>query len=321
MLPLASHSTGKRIDAVTPRGAPAVSVILARAPYSALSRERVFAKPTPAPVLPENPAPLSRTSTNKSSPSRRAWMSIRPPSGSGDNPCLIAFSTSVGSTIGGTRALARRGIMIDRKVQPFAHSHLQDRQERACQLELASKRRARLAHRRQRGAQIVDQAGQHFAPLVGCRFVQSLYVGQRVEQKVRLDLRLQRRQLRFAHLRLQRLLPAFGIGEAAACLLVCTHGSEKPIGQDRRCAVHKANVEMKEAADIRSSRWTIGNPATTSRAGTLNVAATAEVRTPSASARRGERPLAAANASVSAIASSNNSPLISVCRTCSRKVK
>eukprot|EP01136_Pigoraptor_vietnamica_P036776 Opistho-1_new@103796 len=94
----AGTPAGMRSRATTPRGCAASSSSAALAPNRAARRARVLARPTPLPPLPAKPWPLSRTSTESSLPVRRAWISMRPPSGRGDRPCLIAFSTRVGST-------------------------------------------------------------------------------------------------------------------------------------------------------------------------------------------------------------------------------
>ena len=63
-----NDGTAVRLRTITPDDAPLIREGIAK--LSAESRYLRFF--SPAPVLPENPAPLSRTSTSKSSPSRRA---------------------------------------------------------------------------------------------------------------------------------------------------------------------------------------------------------------------------------------------------------
>ena len=118
-------------------------------------------------------------------------------------PWRTAFSTSVSSVIGGQRSVSADVIDVQRELQPIGHAHVHELEVRADQLELLAERRGRLVQARHGGAQVGDQAAQHGGGLRRSRVDQRLHVGQRVEQEVRRDLRLQQAQARVERLALE----------------------------------------------------------------------------------------------------------------------
>jgi hypothetical protein len=100
----------------------------------------------------------------------------------------------------------------DVDLQAVFHPHLQDLEVGPDHRHLAAevvRGRMSLAHRRHRGAQQRDQVLLHLARALRVGLDQVVDRGQRVEQEVRLDLRLHRRHARFDDLALERL----GLGD------------------------------------------------------------------------------------------------------------
>ncbi len=92
--------------------------------------------------------------------------------------------------------LQHAGIRVHRKHQAIRHPHVHDFEIGAHQLELLPQRRRRFMQARHGGTQVSDQALQYFGSLGGAGFHQRLHIGERVEKKVRLDLRLQQPEAR-----------------------------------------------------------------------------------------------------------------------------
>ena len=84
---------------------------------------------------------------------------------------------------------------VDDKAHPPADAHLQNVEVGFSQLGLLAERRRAGAQLRKRRAQIVDQMSKQRACFLGIRLGQILHRRQRVEQKVRLDLRLHQLEL------------------------------------------------------------------------------------------------------------------------------
>jgi len=98
------------IEAATPLGKLGPRLSEASPPYASLRRSRTFFRPTPVPALsPPKPRPLSATVTETLPSLSRAMIQMVPPPVSGSRPCLIAFSTSVCSIIGGKAVDMRAG--------------------------------------------------------------------------------------------------------------------------------------------------------------------------------------------------------------------
>ena len=130
----------------------------------------------------------------------RARMRTSPPSGSGVSPCRIAFSTSVTSIIGGNgSALQRSGTSV-RMRQARAHADLLHRQVREGERQLVAERRVGCAHARQHRAEVARQVLEHRVRGGRIGLEQPPHVGERVEQEVRLDLRLHHEQPRLGQL-------------------------------------------------------------------------------------------------------------------------
>ena len=98
---------------------------------------------------------------------------------------------------------------VDRGLEAFLHAHRHDLQERAREIDLLAERRpATLAHLRHRRAQVADEALLHPGRARGIGADQLVDACERVEQEMRLDLRLQR-----LHPRLERRpLELLGLG-------------------------------------------------------------------------------------------------------------
>ena len=113
----------------------------------------------------------------------------------GSIPCLIAFSTSVTSSIGGNAAASKRRVGLDREAEARAHAHLEQIEVGPDQFEFVAQIRLLAAQLRQRRAQIAHQAGDGVRAGLRLGAVEASDVAEHVEQEVRLDLRLQQRQL------------------------------------------------------------------------------------------------------------------------------
>ena len=111
-------------------------------------------------------------------------------------PWRTAFSTSVSSVIGGHSQRVRRRIDVQRELEPVGHPHSHELEIGAHELELLAERRRGLVHARHGRAQIRDQAREHLRRLRRARVDERLHVRERVEQEMRLDLRLQEAQPR-----------------------------------------------------------------------------------------------------------------------------
>ena len=95
---------------------------------------------------------------------------------------------------------------VDARLQAVFHAHLEDLEVGPDHRHLAAqvvRRRVRIAHRRHRGPQQRDQVLLHLAGARRIGLDQVIDRGQRVEQEVRLDLRLHRRHARLDDLALE----------------------------------------------------------------------------------------------------------------------
>ena len=95
--------------------------------------------------------------------------------------------------------MVQRDIDVNREVKPRAHADPQQIEIRAHEVELTAERRALAAELRQRRTQITHQADDRFRTGLWPSSVETAHVAQYVEQKMRLDLRLEQRQLLFGH--------------------------------------------------------------------------------------------------------------------------
>ena len=85
----------------------------------------------------------------------------------------------------------------DRVKEARAHADLEQVEVRAHQFEFVAESRMFAAQLRQGRAQVTHQAGDRVRPGLWLRAIQAPHVAQHVEQEMRLDLRLQQRQLLF----------------------------------------------------------------------------------------------------------------------------
>jgi hypothetical protein len=113
---------------------------------------------------------------------------------------LIAFSTSVPSINGGSRAGARSSGISRRTRKARTHAHLEDGQERSREGDLIVEARLAKPGTRDRHAQVITQVAQERPALLRILVVEDLHARQRIEEEMRLDLRLQQLQPRFGHL-------------------------------------------------------------------------------------------------------------------------
>ncbi len=125
---------------------------------------------------------------------------------------------------------------VDGEREPCSHARAQDGEVRLGQSDLLAERRRARAKLRQRGAQVSDEVPEQAGACRGrVRLGEVLHGRQRVEQEVRLDLRLH--QLQF---RLDRLL-----------------GQQVPVGLgpvQRRRPLRLAVLHVEEEADEEAAR-------------------------------------------------------------------
>jgi hypothetical protein len=92
-------------------------------------------------------------------------------------PCLIAFSTSVMSIIGGSsRARPRRHVDLELEALPDAK--LLDVEVGVRERDLLLERRRRGAHSRQRRAQVVEESLEHAPARLRLAAIQPLHVAR-----------------------------------------------------------------------------------------------------------------------------------------------
>src|SRR5439155_1202334 len=101
-------------------------------------------------------------------------------------------------------SLEQRRRHVDRALQPRAHADLLHAQESANELDLVGERSVVVAHPRQRRAQVPGELREHGAPRAGVALAEAPYIGEGIEQEMRLDLRLQEAQPRLELLLLER---------------------------------------------------------------------------------------------------------------------
>ena len=90
------------------------------------------------------------------------------------------------------REQRRRG--IDGEVQALAHADLLHAQVRRDEVDLLGERAVVRAHAWQRGAQVARELSEHGAFGTGIGVAQPPHIGERIEEEMRLDLRLQEPQ-------------------------------------------------------------------------------------------------------------------------------
>ena len=98
---------------------------------------------------------------------------------------------------------------VDPRLEALFHAHFQDLEVGPHHVKLAPEVGRLLAHRRHGGAQERDQVLLHLARARRIDLDQVIDARERVEEKMRLDLRLHRRHLRFGELTLE----AFRVGD------------------------------------------------------------------------------------------------------------
>ena len=239
-------SSGISIVARAPRGTASSRVNRPRAPNSAPAvrgrwrgrrRGRVA---IPRPV----PRPVSVTVTSRRSSSRRAAIVTWPPAASGSRPCVTAFSTTEISSTGGNGCVRSASGTSMREIEPRPHPHPQDVEVRLGELDLLPERRARAAHLRQRGAQVREQMSQQARGLRRIRLGEVLDRRQRVEQEMRLDLRLH--QLEFRLHRVLRQQQVLGLGLVQRRARRASRASRIEYDQAREHAEHEAGAGREQ---------------------------------------------------------------------------
>ena len=113
----------------------------------------------------------------------------------GSSPCLIAFSTSGCSSMGGTWVASSVGGQVQPEGQARPHAQRHDVQVGAQLGELPTQGHRLGLRRGQRTAQVDDQLVDHRLGPIDVLAHQRAQVGQRVEEHVRLELRPQQAQL------------------------------------------------------------------------------------------------------------------------------
>ena len=172
-------------------------------------------------------------------------------------PWRTAFSTSVSSVIGGQRSGRAAASTCSVELQAVGHAHVHQLEVGAHQLQLLLERGGGLVQARHRRAQVGDEAVQHRRGLRRSGVDQRLHVGQRVEQEVRRDLRLQQAQARVERLALE--LAALELeGERLAARRVLALAEERR-HRDPRRHQQAGHGHHEEAVQAR------GSPARTAR--------------------------------------------------------
>ena len=204
-------------------GAASDTVSEAAPPYIASSRARRFPSPVPSLYRVPNPSPSSSTASTRRSPFRRAEILIVPPSRRGPRPCFNAFSTRGCSEKDGTEAPANPSPMLYINRQPRAETLAFHGEVSAHECEFAFQAASHLLRS-------FEGRPKHFREILdgafGCvriRPRQRRDRVQRIEQEVRIHLRLQRGEPRCRQLRLHstcagRLLLRVGVRRAEASL-------------------------------------------------------------------------------------------------------
>ena len=126
-----------------------------------------------------------------------------PPSPFGPRPCLTAFSASVSTVMARHAGFHQRRGNVDLDAQPLAHADLLDVDIGTRERQFMSEREVLpAAHLRQRRSHVLGEALQHRPAPLRVDLMQPQDVRERVEEEVRLDLRLQRLQPHFGFLAL-----------------------------------------------------------------------------------------------------------------------
>src|SRR5437764_670444 len=86
---------------------------------------------------------------------------------------------------------AMSAIGVDVELQAIGHAHAHELEVGAHELELLAERGGGLVQARHRGAKVCDEAVEDVARLGRLRDDELAHVGERVEEEMRLDLRLQ----------------------------------------------------------------------------------------------------------------------------------
>ena len=170
-------------------------------------RRHCPARPRP-PAAP--PRPVSVTLTTSAAPSRSRDDADRAAVGGRFDAMLDRVLDQRDQQVRRKRMLRQVGRHVDVEREPRAHPHLEDVEVRGGEADFLAQRRRARAQLRQRGAQVVDQVRQQPAGLARIRFRQVLDGRQRVEQEVRLDLRLH--EFQFGLDRVLRHQVALGFG-------------------------------------------------------------------------------------------------------------
>ena len=148
----------------------------------------------PGAAVSARPTPVSATHSADAAgrASRRPPTSMRPPSSLGSMPWLHGvLDQRQQRHRREAQAAPVRARASTPKLQPVGHAQVHQLEVGAHQSQLVAERRVGLVQARHRRAQIGDQVAQHRRRALGARLDQRLHVGQRVEQEVRLDLRVQ----------------------------------------------------------------------------------------------------------------------------------
>ncbi len=150
-------------------------------------------------------------------------------------------------------------VRIQRKLQTIRHPHMHQLQIRTHQIELLSEGRHRFVQARYGSAQIRDQAAQHRRCLRRTGIDQLPHIRQRIEQKMRLDLRLQQTQARIQRLAFQ--LTAFqfkGEGLMACQRILLPHQRTQRHPWRQHHADHRQHDETAQAILDLPERWRTG---------------------------------------------------------------
>ncbi len=211
-----------RWSPVTPDPGCCASSRRARPSNSVVSRARMFASPTPGPELSASPRPVSATCTRSRPSLARAVMRTSPPCGSGLSPWRIAFSTSVTSIIGGNGTPASDS-GTSMRTASRGPMRIAAPRDRPWPTQLVLERGHRRAHARQHRAQVPHEVLEHRARGRGIGAEQPPHVRERVEQEMRLDLRLHHLQPRLRELAVEIDAPQLLVMQPRGGILLAQH--------------------------------------------------------------------------------------------------
>ena len=159
----------------------------------------------------------------------------------------------------GQRHRVQRVIHAQAVAQPVGQAHAHQLEVGTHQRQFVVQGRLGVVQARHGGAQVGDQALQHLGGARRAGFHQGLHVGQRVEEKVRLDLALQQRQPRVHRLLLEPAALEFDLQRQRARARLALAQLRRQGDQEPEAERHAADDE--EAGQARLAAGEVGDAA------------------------------------------------------------